>query len=247
MILKKTLISILVLFFFPIYSHAGSAPIEIGILDFPPYYVLGVNDEVEGGILVEMLAKIFKRAEIEVTFAGYPPKRLYSNLGKGITQVWLGTKGVEDYEGKTVVSPQMIVEINLHVFSSGKNATLPKNMEELKGKSVITIHGYNYGGLIKFLENPANNITLEKARTHESAFRMLQMERAEYVLDYIEPASSSIEKLKITNLKHAPIQKIPLFIHISDKVPNAQQQMDKVMKAYYDLKKEGSIDMKIQD
>lgn len=69
-------------------QSAISEPLEIGMLDFPPYYILGKNEEVKGGLLVDMLVKIFDRAGIEYTLAGYPPKRLYSNV-VGITHVWL--------------------------------------------------------------------------------------------------------------------------------------------------------------
>lgn len=222
-------------------QSAISAPLEIGMLDFPPYYVLGKNEEVKGGLFVDMLARIFDRAGIEYTFAGYPPKRLYSNLGKGITHVWMGTLGVAEYEGKTLVSPKKMAEINLHVFSMDKDTPLPKSLDGLKGKSVITIFGYNYGGVINFLEDSANKIILEPARTHESAFMMLKMNRAGFVLDYIEPAGEALSKLQLQGLNHAPITVLPLYLHISKTVPDAQQIMDKVMKAYDDMKKEGKL------
>lgn len=230
-----------VFFVFCLGQDAGSASLEVGLLDFPPYYVLGRNEEVKGGLFVDMLVKILDRAGLEYSFAGYPPKRLYSNVGKGITHIWMGTLGVEEYEGKTLVSPQIMAEINLHVFSMDKVAPLPKNLEELKGKSVITIFGYNYGGVIKFLEDPSNKIILEPAKTHESAFMMLQMGRAGFVLDYLEPAGEALSKLALPDLRHAPIKVLPLYIHVSKTLPDAQQIMDKIMKAHDDLKKEGKL------
>lgn len=224
-----------------VVDTAHSEPLEIGLLDLPPYYVLGKNDEVKGGLFVDMLTKVFDRAGIEYIFAGYPPKRLYSNVGKGTTQIWMGTLGVEEYEGKTLVSPKIMAVISLHVFSMDKRTPLPSSIEELKGKSIITIFGYNYGGIIKFLEDPANKIVLESARTHESAFMMLNLNRAEFVLDYIEPASEALSKYKLQDLAHAPITVLPLYIHVSKTLPDAQQIMDKIMKAHDDLKKEGKL------
>lgn len=222
-------------------SYAFSEPLEIGILDFPPYYVLGKNGRVEGGIFVEMLDKIFDRAGIEHGFASYPPKRLYSNVGKGITPVWMGTIGVAEYDGKTIVSPEKIADINLHVFAINPLAPLPKNVGELKGRSVITIFGYNYGGVISYLEDQANRIALEPAKTHESAFMMLQLARADFVLDYAEPASEALSKLRIEGLKHSPITVLPIYIHISKALPDGQKIMDRLMKAHEELKKEGKL------
>lgn len=233
----------ILMFFFVVCMEqsASSEPLEIGLLDLPPYYVLGKNEEVKGGLFVDMLAKIFDRAGIEYSFAGYPPKRLYSNLGKGITHVWMGTLGVVEYEGKTLVSPKKMAEINLHVFSIHKDTPLPKSLDELKGKSVITIFGYNYGGVIKFLEDPSNKIFLEPARTHESAFMMLKLDRAGFALDYIEPAGEALSKLQLQGINHAPITVLPLYLHVSKTLPDAQQIMYKLMKAYDDLKAEGKI------
>lgn len=230
-------LAFVLLMFTPVFSE----PIEIGMLDFPPYYVLGKDDSVEGGLFVEMLDKIFIRAGIEHVFVGYPPKRLYSNLGKGITQVWMGTLGVEEYEGKVIVSPKKLADINLHVFAIDPVQPLPKSIIELKEKSVITIFGYNYGGVIKFLEDPLNSIALEPAKSHESAFMMLKLGRAGFVLDYVEPASEALSKLNIEGLKHAPIKVLPLYILISKTVPDAQKIMDKLMTAYDELKAEGKI------
>lgn len=222
-------------------QSVSSGPLEVGMLDFPPYYVLGKNEEVKGGLFVDMLAKILDRAGLEYSFVGYPPKRLYSNVSKGITHIWMGTLGVEEYEGKTLVSPKKMADINLHIFSMDKTMPLPKNIEELKGKSVITIFGYNYGGVIKFLEDPANKIVPEPAKTHEAAFMMLKMDRAGFVLDYIEPAGEALSKLNLPELRHAPIKVLPIYIHVSKALPDAQQIMDKIMKAHDDLKKEGKL------
>jgi len=241
MILAKRIFILAVFFVVCMGQPASSTPLEVGMLDLPPYYVLGNNEEVKGGIFVDMLTKVFDRAGLEYKFAGYPPKRLYSNLGKGITHIWMGTLGVEEYEGKTLVSDQKMGEINLHVFSRNRIPQLPKNLDELKGKSVITIFGYNYGGVIKLLEDPASGIVLEPAKTHESAFLMLKMDRAEFVLDYIEPAGDALSRMQLPNLTHAPITVIPLYLHVSKTLSDSRQIMDKIMKAYDDLKKEGKL------
>lgn len=226
---------------FCLSASSYSAPLEIGALNFPPYYVVENDTTVTGGYYIDMLKQVFEKAGVEYTFKGYPAKRLYMNLGNGTTQVWMGTLGVAEYEGKTLVSPKKLAEINLAVYSTGPADSIPKSIDDLKGKSVITIFGYNYGGAIKFLDDPQNKIKTEPSKTHDAAFKMLQAGRAPFVLDYIEPASEVLSKLNIPDIKKNEIKSLGMFIHISNKVPDAQAIMDKLMKAYDELKAEGKI------
>lgn len=242
--MKKKITGIMIAFFLTCFVFKGaalSAPLEIGVLNLPPYYLVENDTTVTGGYYVDMLKMIFDKAGVDYVFKGYPAKRLYKNLGDGTTQVWMGTLGVAEYEGKTVVSPKQISEINLDIYSLGSTELLPKSLDELKGKTLITIFGYNYGGALKFLEDPQNNIKTEPAKNHESAFKMLQIGRAPLLLDYREPGTETIAKLNISGIKSNPVKTLGIFIHISNKVPDAQAIMDKLMKAHDQLKSEGKI------
>lgn len=242
--MKKKLSGIFVsavLSVFCLATYSYSAPLEIGALNFPPYYNVENDTTITGGYYVDMLKMVFERAGVEYTLKGYPAKRLYTNVGDGTTQVWMGTIGVAEYEGKTIVSPKQTSEINLEVYTLGSAEMLPKTLDDLKGKSVITIFGYNYGGTLKFLNDPQNNIKTEPAKTHESAFKMLQVGRAPFVLDYREPATETLAKINIPDIKKNSIKNLGIYIHISNKVPDAQAIMDKLMKAYDELKAEGKI------
>lgn len=231
---------VLVFIFFQKSGMVFSEPLEIGLFNFPPYYLVDSKEEVKGGIFVEMLKKMMDRAGYEYTFVAYPPKRLYSNLGKGITHIWLGTLGVAEYEGKTVVSPVKIADINLQVYTNDKYTVLPKSMDDLKGKSVITIFGYNYGGLIKFLEDPENRISIEAAKSHNAAFMMLKLGRANFLLDYHEPSSEVIKEINIPDLRYAPIKKLSMHLHVSKARPDAEEIMQRLMKVYSEMKRENS-------
>ncbi len=54
-----------------------SESFEIGLFNFPPYYLVDSKEEVKGGLFVEMLKKIMDMAGYEYTFVAYSPKRLY--------------------------------------------------------------------------------------------------------------------------------------------------------------------------
>lgn len=222
--------------------HAQCAePLEVGLLNFPPYYVLENESKVVGGYWYDFLKTMLDRTGLEYTFKGYPPKRLYNNVGEGVTKIWMGTTGVAEYEGKVLVSPKAISEINMELYTMGAEDSLPKSVEELKGKSLITIRGYNYSGLIKELSDPKNNIKLETANTHEAAFQMLQAGRASFLLDYIEPASETLAKLSFPAVNKTSLKRVPIYIMVSKTLPDAQTIMDKIMKTYEALNLENKL------
>lgn len=223
----------------PIAGHAE--PLQVGLLHFPPYYVLEDQSKVMGGLFVDMVDKILKRAGIEYVMKGFPAKRLYVGVGDGTTQLWMGTLGVPDYEGKVLISPRPTTEIVLEIYSMGPKADIPKSIDELANKSVITIRGYAYAGAIKTLEDPAKNIKLNPTNSHDAAFEMLSGGRAPFVLDYKQPAIETIERRKLKNIQSVTLSTIPVYIMINKNTPNAQSIMDKCMATYTELKKEGKI------
>jgi len=215
-----------------------AAPLEIGALHFPPYYLVENGSTVTGGYLTYYIKKIFATAGLDYVFKGYPPKRLYLNVGNGTTQIWLGTIGVPEYEGKTLVSKK-ILAINLEVYSAGPAETLPKTLDDLKGKSVITIRGYAYGGMIFALQDPKNNIKLEIANSHATGFEMLRVGRADFLFDYIEPATETLANMNFPNVNKRSWKAIDIYFHVSKSLPDAQAIMDKLMKAHDALTDEG--------
>ena len=171
------------------------APLQIGMLHMPPYYVLENQSRVMGGILTDMLTKIMQRAGIEYEVKGYPAKRLYAGVADGTVQLWLGTMGVAEFEGKVLVSPRPTAEIVLEIYSTLPTTEIPKSIEGLANKSVIAIRGFTYGGGIKTLEDPAMNIKVNPTNSHDAAFEMLVNGRAPFVLDYKQPSIEAIERL----------------------------------------------------
>jgi len=216
-------------------------PLEVGMLHFPPYYEIKGTDQVEG-IFVDFLKKVMDEADIEYTFKGYPPRRLYQNVASGKTDIWMGTTDVKAYEGKVEVSPERIVNIYLRAYSVG-DTPVAKSPADLKGKSVITIHGYNYAGFIKFLKAPDNNIQINDTPTHKQALKMLQKGRADYLIDYKMPLENTLDKMSaIEDLKFGDLKEIGIYINVSKKTPNTSEVMDNIMDAYQTLQEKGELD-----
>lgn len=221
-------------------AWAQADPYKVGLVDFPPYAVIEKSGKYSG-ILVELLEKVLKKAEISYNVTPFPQKRLFQNLATGDTDIYMGIKGVPFYEGKVIYSNVGVADIDLRAYCL-KGTPLIQTRDQLKDKSLIVIMGYGYGGLIRYLKDPENHITLDPTATHVLAFRKLKAKRADYVLDYRRPANMAITKEGMTeDVAFHSIAKLNIYFIVSKKTPDAGQLMKRMEEAYGALKAEGKI------
>jgi len=218
---------------------AGDRIYRVGILDFPPYAVIEKSGVCKG-ILVDVLYRVLKEGGISYSLKGFPQKRLFTNLATGETEIYMGIKGVPDYDGKVLFSAFPIAHLDLRIYFR-KETPAFQNSAQLKGKRVIVIIGYGYGGLIRYLEDPANKITVDPSHTHTLAFRKLKAGRADYVLDYQPPASAAIEEEGVEDIRSHSISKVDIFFVVSLKTPGAEELMKRMETAYQALKADGKL------
>jgi ABC-type amino acid transport substrate-binding protein len=235
--LKIALSFFFIFFYFISFSYAQK--IKIGALNFPPFYIVESKDNVKG-YYIDVLKKIFENADLEYEFEGYPPKRLYLGLAEGLIDVWMGTRGVDTYEDKTIFVEEKIADIFLRCFWVENDYAI-KTKDDLKNKKIITILGYNYGGFIKFLNDPENNIELDPSPGHEIAFKKLKAKRAKYLLDYRLPSESVLQNMEFKGLNRHDLETIGIYISISKKSERANEIYEKLKKSVRELKAKGEI------
>ncbi|MBF0572704.1 MAG: transporter substrate-binding domain-containing protein [Desulfamplus sp.] len=212
---------------------------EVGLFNFPPFGVVEEGKE-PSGILIDYIKPILKRANVTYSIKGYPPKRLYKYLADGETHIALGVKGVPELEGNVLYSNEKITDIDLRVYSRAETPPI-KTKEDMIGKRIITIRGYSYGGFIKYIENPATKIVADMANGHELAFKKLQAQRADYVLDYSLPSEKALKSINIPGIQSYSISLLELFFIVSKKTPDAENLLRKLEQAFIELKKEGNV------
>lgn len=210
---------------------------KVGILNFPPYFIIKENNELQGSLYI-VLKKVLENANVKYTAQGFPPSRLYNNLKTGKTHIWIGLKGVKKYDEMVLYSKVSPETIDVRVYTNELVNPL-KNIDELKGKKVISIRGYHYGGFIKYLKNPVNKIKLHPTNDHIQAFKMLLAHRANYLIDYKQPAKWTFKKSSLPqkNIRHRSIKKTRVFFIVSKKTPNAKDLMKKIEGSYNQLRK----------
>lgn len=213
--------------------------IQAHVFNFQPFYVVEEGKE-PSGILVDAMKAVFEKCNMSYTIKGYPAKRAYVNLAEGKSNIFLGVKGVPELEGNVLYGNEKITKIDLRVYTR-KETPLLKTKEELKGKKILTIRGYSYGGFIKYLEDPANNIELDVTDGHELAFKKLQGKRADYLLDYSAPAETTLKSVIIPGIQNHSISVLDIFIILSKKTPDAENVLKTLEQAFVDLKKEEKL------
>ncbi len=213
--------------------------VKIGILDFSPFYVIEEGKEPTG-LVLEALKIAMTKAGFAYEIKDYPPKRLYQNLAEGKSELFLGIKGVPELEDRVLYGRSKITTIDMRVYTRAETPT-PKTKDELKGKKIIVIRGYSYGGFIKYLQDPANQIEVDESDNHEIAFKKLQAKRADYLLDYRQPADDAIKALTLTGVQNNSLSLLDIVIIVSKQTPNGQELVDKLERAFEELRKEGKL------
>ncbi len=236
---KLSAVALLLTIFLAAGKSLAAEEIKIGVLNFAPFYIVEEGKE-PSGMMLDFLKVAMDRAGLPYSIKGYPPKRLYQNLAEGKSHVFMGIKGVPELEGKVIYSRSKITDIDMRVYTRPETP-VPQSKEELKGKKIIVIRGYSYGGFIKFLQDPANRIEVDESDDHDLAFKKLQAKRADYVLDYRRPSEKTLASLNISGLQNHSISLIDIVLIVSKQAPNAQEVADKLENAFDELKKEGKL------
>lgn len=176
--------------------------------------------------MLSVAQELFERANIPLKARAYPAKRLFRNFKNGETNFSILVRASSLLDS-SIFSTKPIYSTNLNIYYIGDKAPITTK-EDLIGSRVVTIRGYSYGKLRQFIEDPKNSITNEVTNTHSSAFRMLKLGRADYLLDYASAAQDIISQSSITDLHSTTINKLKIYLVLSKSYPNANDLMKRL-------------------
>lgn len=171
---------------------SGGAPAgERSVLEYayPDQSVLTakVNERGEAENPLTPLAEtIFRRAGVEWRGRPLPAARLFDSLRDGGVDVSMLVKGPA-LDSCCLIGARTLAATELRVYRR-KGMPPVTRREDLAGKEIITLRGYTYGSLAAFIRDPANRIGNNATQGHDSAFAMLELGRADYLLDYSGPS-----------------------------------------------------------
>ena len=173
--------------------------------------------------LLRLATVLFRQANIPWHGVGYPAARMFENLRNGKSEFSMLVKDPA-LQACCLVSRKPVASTELRVYARVSAAAI-RTRDDLVGKRVITILGYGYGGLLKFVEDQKNGIVNQVAETHESAFAMLERGRADYLMDYAGPSTEVLAAHPVKELKYEVLDRLEVHLVISRKRPDAPQLM----------------------
>ncbi|MBU2513878.1 transporter substrate-binding domain-containing protein [bacterium] len=217
--------------------------LTIGIMNFPPFSNVNEKDDPTGVFIDMMELSLTKAGITHSKIKGYPPKRHYSYLGSGETQFSIGSKNVPYYHESVIYSKMPAHTVECYVMSLPDQPLPPQDPKEWKGK-VILMTGYDYGRLRNGLEKleTAGQLQLINAPAHINLMKMLKAKRGDYALDYAGPTEKALEVVDIPNIQKRTVFAVDLFFMLNKNIPNASGLMDRIEKAFLDLKAEGKFE-----
>lgn len=216
------------------FSPANSANrIIVGYIEFPPVFSTGSDGSPEG-ILIDLGRNVLKQAGYTGIFKSYPAKRMALYLAEGEIHLWLGLSTLPEFRGTTYTGTSTLLSIEMRAFTV-TGAPPVKTQDDLKGKSILLMRGYSYGGWIEYIKNPANHITYRELNTHESAFLALNRRKYDYLLDYKMPSDAALKKIQIDTLAYNTISSFDAKFVVSKKAPDAENLLKRLESAFQEL------------
>jgi ABC-type amino acid transport substrate-binding protein len=189
--------------------------------------------------LLRVAGALFAKAGILWHGKSYPASRLFAYLQDGTVQFSMLVR-VPALQDCCLFSKKPVTIAEIRVYR--RAGTVPvKTKEDLAGKSVITIRGYSYGGLVNFLADERNRVTNNVTQAHVSAFRMLESGRADYVIDYSGPANEVLATEPIAGVSFDVLTRQEVYLVLSRTYPDAQAVMDRLEAIVATLDVEGLI------
>ena len=218
------------------------AQMTVGYTDFPPYTYIDETGKVVG-TFHDQVIKVLQEAGFDIAkdfiFKVIPSKRLFADIISGAVTINVGIQVpiLKDqiYFGTipflTIVTKAYFIGDKQPISSKGQFA----------GKSIISIRGFSFGDLLAFWTDPNNKCDYKETGTHESALKMLQVGRGDYLVDYSVPIERELEKNNVVGIKSSTISTIPVYFIVSKAVPNGEALMNKIDVAHKSLVQKGII------
>jgi polar amino acid transport system substrate-binding protein len=158
--------------------------LRVGYTEFPPFTAQDSRGQATGEF-IDITREVILEAGYASEFVFLPPSRLLLHLRDGKLDLAPTLSGAPLVMYETLESWVSPVTVELHAWHLNTTEAL-KTFDQVKNKRLIVISGYNYGGLMSWMEKQSD-INLTEAPNHRAAIDMLKRNRGDYLLDYFKP------------------------------------------------------------
>ena len=219
-------------------AEAARKPLRVAYVDFPPI-TYEASDGSAAGSFIEMTRKVAVEAGYEPEFLLLPIGRVYLYLRNGLIDVWPGSMNVPALEGE-------VLETFVSPFTAPLSAWYLEGTEplvhfdQLQGKTVITIAGYTYGGLLYWLE-AQTGIHVADAPNYRAALEMLKLGRGHYLLGHRDPVLETLTLPEDERIRESEVRLRNLVWMFSLANPRAAIMREAFDDAYMRLAEKGEV------
>jgi ABC-type amino acid transport substrate-binding protein len=227
-VLIHVLLSQIVAVIVPFLVCAEESPRDIEYV-YPDQSVWTTRIDANGVLanpLLHFAEALLSRMQLNWSASPYPAERMFKRLEQGKSNFSILVKAPRLAE-KCVFSKKPVVFTELRVYRK-ENMPAVKSKEDLKGKNLIVIRGYSYGGIGRYLRDPATNVIIHEAPRHDSAFEMLAFGRAEYLLDYAGPSGEVLALHPQPGVAYDALERLNIYLVLSKGYPDAEMMMEKL-------------------
>jgi polar amino acid transport system substrate-binding protein len=199
--------------------------LKAAYLDFPPLTYTDENGQPAGSY-VSLTERAARSAGYRVEWTELPVGRIFLQLERGELDLWPGVAGVPRIQPFTEETAARIGNLTQAAVSF-RDAPQKCTFTDLAGKRLILVAGYTYLGTLDALKK--DGVTdFSYAPNHQAGLGMLERDRGDYFLDYIEPLSVALEQSPVKNLKWCELMKSRLSIVVSRKTLNHRAIIDRL-------------------
>jgi len=148
----------------------------------------------------------------------------------------MGIKTTEEYRDRVISSKEAKKHIELRLYAA-PHKTLPITKEQWTGNRFVIQNGYNYGGLITYVETleKQGDIILHRSAEHSHAVKMLHGGHADYFLGYKSTVDTVTKEMGAPTLDSQEIYKLNLHFLVSKKTPAAADVLQRLEAAYQSM------------
>lgn len=210
----------------------------VGFYEFPPWIFTDTDGSIRGS-LYESQRDIILRSGYQPRFRSLPSARLYNGLKDGSVHLWIGAEGKADIREFTLESKSRLGQTLLNLYYPAGQQP-PRIPQDLVNKNIILISGYTYWPSVnQLLQDPTLQIKTHRTSTHESALKMLERQRGDYLINYAPPVTAAFKHLPEQPLEAVPLDRLTIRFIVSRKAPNAEQILQDLDSAYQRMLDEG--------
>lgn len=200
---------------------ASPEKIRIGYSSFPPYTYADESGRATG-TLNELTRQALRTAGIPHEFIQLPAKRIARYIQTGQIDLVQGLSTHPTFKDKVLVSKSVLATIQLMVYHLPETPAIDSYLA-LSNASVVTMLGYSYGAIGVFVADSDNNVMTLPVRERESAYGVLAKGRADYLLDYREPARTELGEQRLASLVEKPLLALPTHWVVRKSYPESER------------------------